>query len=122
MDFSMIKKLYRFAPAFLIYTVLWSAAIAQPTQPGTGTVRRATQIPSRARVNTHFGSVDLRETVRPTALIPLDRGGARITGRAVYAGSKRILVRVTTGAGESAQGSFAIRDGVFRVEYPREFP
>lgn len=78
--------------------------------------------PAPERTNSHFPSVDLRETVRPSALAPLDRGGVRITGRVGNAGQKSVLVRVTNSSGASVHAIFPVKDGVFKAEYPKGFP
>ncbi|HOX37804.1 MAG TPA: hypothetical protein PL033_07430 [Candidatus Brocadiia bacterium] len=69
----------------------------------------------------HGAPIDIRQTVLPSALHDLRSGGVVIAGRTAAADGAKVLIRVTTSAGESITTQTASDGGMFRCVYPRDF-
>ncbi|HZG65888.1 MAG TPA: hypothetical protein VEZ12_04045, partial [Herpetosiphonaceae bacterium] len=76
---------------------------------------------TQERNNPSFPQVDLRATIRPSALMDLSRGEVKISGR-VPESQAEVVVRVTTGQGRTHAARFPVREGSFRCRYPADFP
>lgn len=74
------------------------------------------------RVNSQFPDIDLRETLRPSALKDIRNGGVSITGKVRDLSLNEITLRVTNSLGKTYLTHTVVHSEAFRVVYPKDFP
>jgi len=74
------------------------------------------------RINPQFSDIDMRETLRPSAIKDVQDGAITISGRVRDSALPHVTLRVTTGSGQTCITHAIVQCGTFRAVYPRDFP